>query len=108
MRGWVMFYRFQREGIAPDFVHDAAPEDVAVVEAQLLGGRRLTESSPAFWRISNDGKASIIRPYREARSNYPCGPGRTVSPERTTAELAEIVRHASDRAGLCPSLPTVG
>ena len=105
--GWSMFYPFQREGIAPYFIHDAAPEDVAVVEAQLLGGRRLTASSPDFWRVSNDGKASIIRPYGEDRSSYPLGPGRTISPEGTTAEIAEIVRHASEMAALFQSVRAV-
>lgn len=107
--GWSMFYPFNRAEIAPYFVHDAYPAQgtTEALETNLLAERNLTSTLPDFWRVSADGKATIVRAYREDRSGYPHPAGQTVSLFMTVRELAEIVRHARAMAQHFPSLQSV-
>jgi hypothetical protein len=94
--GWSMFYPFRRPEIEPYFEPDAYPNQgsTEVLETNLLVERNLTSTLPDFWRVSNDGKATIIRAYREDREGYPRPPGESVRLFFAAREIAEIVRHA--------------
>ena len=107
--GWSMFYPFTRPEIAPYFVTACYPGqgDTEVLETDLLGETLLTSTLPDFWRVSSDGKASIVRPYREDRSGYPQPPGKTVSLYMAAREVAELVRHARAMAPYFKSLEAV-
>ncbi len=94
--GWSMFYPFTRAEIAPYFVSDCYPGQgsTEALEADLLGETLLTATLPDFWRVSSDGKATIVRAYREDRSDYPQPAGKTASLFMTARDVAELVRHA--------------
>jgi hypothetical protein len=108
--GWSMFYPFSRSPIAPHYVHVRYPGQGSteeVLEANLLGETSLTSTLPDFWRVSEDGKATIVRAYREDRTSYPHPPGQTLSLFMAARELAEIVRHARAMAPIYNSLRSV-
>ena len=107
--GWSMFYPFNRAEIEPYFVTDSYPGQgtTEVLETDLLGETLLTATLPDFWRVSSDGKASIVRAYREDRSGYPQPPGKTLSMFMAAREVAEIVRHARAMAPNFKSLKSV-
>ena len=94
--GWSMFYPFRRQEIAPRIVTDSYPGQggTEVLEASLVAARTLEHTLPDFWRLSNDGKASLVRAYREDRTGYPLPLGQTLSPFLAAKEVTEIVRHA--------------
>jgi hypothetical protein len=106
--GWSMFYPFTRPEIAPYFVADCFPGQgtTEVLETDLLG-ETSTSTLPDFWRVSSDGKASIVRAYREDRSGYPQPAGQTVSLFMAAREAAEFVRHARAMAPHFKSLVAV-
>lgn len=107
--GWSMFYPFNRSEIAPYVVHDcyAGQGGTEVFETNLLGERNLTSTLPDFWRVSTDGKATIVRAYREDRSGYPLPAGTTLSLFTAAREVAEIVRHARAMASYFRKLNAV-
>lgn len=97
--GWSMFYPFTRPEIAaalhPEF-DDGTGGDV--LESNLLGDGDFDVSLPDYWRYSVDGRASIIRPYREDRQRSVKETGRAagtwLSPETVIRETTELVTHA--------------
>src|SRR4029450_1207093 len=63
--------------------------------------RSAQENAPSlldFWRVATDGRASLIRPYREHRLRSMRELGRAagpwLSPETVIRETAELVTHA--------------
>jgi hypothetical protein len=98
--GWSMFYPFTRPEIAPAF-HAEKSDGTGgdVLEANLMGMGDLDTSLPDFWRIAPDGRATIIRPYREDRlrsvTSLNRAAGTWLSPETIIRETAEIVTHAT-------------
>nr|AOO91875.1 ATPase AAA [Rhizobium leguminosarum bv. trifolii] len=97
--GWSMFYPFTRPEIAaalhPEFDDGSG---VDVLESNLIGDGDFDISLPDYWRFAVDGRAPIIRPYREDRQRSVEGKGRPagtwLSPETIVRETAELVTHA--------------
>lgn len=102
--GWSMFYPFTRPGIQPIFVTDQATGygDNDFLETALLKDSEDRVTHPDFWRISADGKATIIRNYAEDGSDinqhFQLTPGTWFSPNILARSLAEFVRHARGMA----------
>ena len=103
--GWSMFYQFSRPEIAPHIlVDDSMGEDVEVLEANLLSDTFISDTVPDFWRITVDGRTTIIRPYREDRVPVPhlqksgLEPGMWLSPRTLIREIYELVTHAKELA----------
>lgn len=103
--GWSMFHPFTREEIKPRFVTDASRgEEVEAIETNLLGETFIAETVPDFWRITADGRATIIRPYREDRVAMPhlrgsgIGPGMWLDPQTLAREVYEMATHAKEFA----------
>lgn len=103
--GWSMFHPFTREEIKPRFVTDAlGGQEVEAIETNLLGETFIAQTVPDFWRITADGRATIIRPYREDRVAMPyleengIGPGMWLSPETLAREVYEMTTHAKELA----------
>lgn len=97
--GWSMFYPFEREQIAP-FVNvdpTSGQGTEEFIEANLMRDDGPSPHSAEMWRLSTDGKATIIRPHR---LDYPitAPPGWTVgklfSPNLLIQDIGELVRHA--------------
>ena len=104
--GWSMFYPFSRPEIAP-YVHpenlDGTGDDL--LEANLTGLTQFDTTLPDFWRIAPDGRASLIRGYREdVRLEEPV---RWLSPENVLREAAEVIRHARAFSRHFPTASTV-
>lgn len=97
--GWSMFYPFTRPEIAaalhPEF-EDGSGLDV--LESNLISDGDFDISLPDYWRYSTDGRATIIRPYREDRQRTVDNKGRQagswLSPETVIRETTELVTHA--------------
>lgn len=97
--GWSMFHLFSRQDIKPFFDTDPASGqgDEDFFETAML---RATDSSPFghmgidMWRVSTDGKATIIREYWEDHDWPGVPPGRCFSPNMMVRSLAEVIRHA--------------
>jgi hypothetical protein len=105
--GWSMFYPFTRPEIAPYFITDEASgqDHHEILESNLLGDTLLDTALPDFWRVSLDGKASLLRAYREDRTAYPergLNPGQWFRPFFLAREIAELVRHAR---AMCENFP---
>lgn len=100
--GWSMFYPFSPQEIAPYFSTDpnAGIGDEDFIQAALLRDPRKGDgiSFPDMWRVSADGKATIIRNYWEDDLGFSQGmglkPGSWFSPNMLVRSLAELVRHA--------------
>ena len=83
--GWSMFYPFTRPEIEPYIqLVEMDGEEIEVVEANLFGADHTPETVPEFWRVSREGMATIIRPYREDRAGCPDA--------RTEADPRYVVR----------------
>jgi hypothetical protein len=103
--GWSMFHPFTREEIKPRFVTDTSRgEEIEALETILVGETFIAETVPDFWRITADGRATIIRPYREDRVPLPhlqkrgMHPGTWLSPQTLAREVYEVVTHAKELA----------
>ena len=103
--GWSMFYQFSRKEIAPRIVIDRSTGDeVEAIESDLRSETYLETTVPDFWRITVDGRAVIIRPYREDRSADPrlqkrgLEPGAWLSPRVLVREVYEFATHAKELA----------
>lgn len=97
--GWSMFYPFTKPEIAPSIqpeFSDGSGSDV--MEANLISGREFDITLPDFWRVGPDGRATIIRAYREDRErtqrDVGSAAGTWLSPMTVLRETAEIVAHA--------------
>lgn len=96
--GWSMFYPFSREPIAPFTNVDpaAGTGEQEFLEANLWeeGGRR---NDAELWRISTDGRATLIRPISGDFAMNPLPgwtAGKMFSPHFLLQDLGEFVRHA--------------
>lgn len=97
--GWSMFYPFTRPEIAaalhPEFEDGTG---VDVLESNLVGDGDFDITLPDYWRYAVDGRATIIRPFREDRRRSVESKGRAagtwLSPETVIRETTEIVTHA--------------
>ena len=93
--GWSMFYPLSGTEFA-SAIHPENPDGTGddVLEANLISQPAL----PEFWRIALDGKATLVRAYREDRGNNVSASnqraGTWLSPETVVRETAEIVTHA--------------
>jgi hypothetical protein len=99
--GWSMFYVFDVPQISPVWQTDAATglgENDFLECALLKDTRNGVPLHPDMWRISPDGKATLIRTYWEddISWNNQLGwqPGTWLSPNLLTKALAEFIRHA--------------
>jgi Schlafen, AlbA_2 len=97
--GWSMFYPFRGEP-APTF-YPEHPDGTGpdVLESNLMDlDSDFDLSLPDFWRVAVDGRASLVRPYREDRSRnvreLQRAAGTWLSPETVIRETAELVTHA--------------
>jgi len=104
--GWSMFYPFTRPDIAAALhtEHDDGT-GIDVLESNLIGDGNFDTSLPDYWRYAADGRATILRPYREDRPRSVQEQGRSagswLSPETVIRETAELVAHASTMAEHC-------
>ena len=103
--GWSMFYQFTRKEIKPHIlVDEKMGEGIEVIETNLLGKTYTPTTVPDFWQITLDGRATIIRPYREDRTPVPhleergIRPGMWLSPNTLIREVYELVTHAKELA----------
>lgn len=101
--GWSMFYPFTRHEIAPAFHPEAEDgSGLDVLEANLMSDGDFATSLPDFWRVSADGRASLIRPFREDRARSVASTlrpaGTWLDPETIIRETAELVIHARQMA----------
>ena len=112
--GWSMFHQFTTKEIAPRVVLDEADgEEIEAFETNLLDGARFDTTVPDFWRITIDGRATLLRPYREDR-NEPLHlkrrglqPGMWLSPHTLMREVYEFVSHAKELAKAFPNADRV-
>lgn len=96
--GWSMFYPFMREGISPQFMTDAAIDDGNTEFLQTSLFEQGQSDHVDFWRISLDGRASLIRNFHEDRfSKWPDDieeGGKWLDPRLHVRDITELVRHA--------------
>ena len=97
--GWSMFYPFSQPAITPAFHPERLDGTGAdVLEANLMGDENFDTSLPDFWRVATDGRATLVRAYREDRDRSVKDLGRAagtwLSPETVIRETAELVTHA--------------
>jgi hypothetical protein len=95
-----LFYPYGRRGIEPRFAVDPASGlgDEDFLECNLLRDPERRTSSATFWRVSTDGKATILDQYLEDQVDW-CQQlrlqvGSWFSPNLLVRQLAEFVRHA--------------
>lgn len=97
--GWSMFYVFTKQEIKPYIVPDnVGGEEVEIVETNLMNFEGI--GLPDFWRMTRNGYATLIRPYREDKNAIQRGsetlePGKWFSPNLLVQELAELTAHAA-------------
>lgn len=104
--GWSMFYPFTRPEIAAT-VHPENPDGTGddLLETNLIANWQFDTSMPDFWRVTPDGRATLVRGYREdVRLEEP---GAWLSPVTVLRETAELVRHARAFARHFPTASTV-
>jgi hypothetical protein len=112
--GWSMFHQFTRPEIAPRVVIDTLNgEEVEAIETDLREKTALDKSVADVWRITADGRATIIRPYREDQSTIPhlarqgLTSGKWLSPRTLIRELYELTTHAKELAKEFPNARSV-
>jgi hypothetical protein len=105
--GWSMFYPFTRPEIAA-VVYPEQPDGTGLdlLETNLIGNGQFDTSMPDFWRIAPDGRASLVRGYREDVRLE--NPGKWLSPMTVLRETTELVRHARALARRFPTATAVG
>jgi hypothetical protein len=105
--GWSMFHIFDVEGARPFFQTDPASGlgDVDFLECSLMRDARTQPplvKFPDMWRVSPDGRATLIRNYWEddlgTNQHFGLAPGTWFSPNILVRSLAEFVRHARSLA----------
>jgi hypothetical protein len=104
--GWSMFYPFTRPEIAA-VVYPEQPDGTGLdlLETNLIGNGQFDTSMPDFWRIAPDGRASLVRGYREDVRLR--NPGKWLSPTTVLRETTELVRHARAFARRFPTATAV-
>jgi hypothetical protein len=102
--GWSMFHPFTGSTIGPFFNTD---ESSGQGDRDFLECALLRDKDPGFlatdmWRVSVDGKATIIRCYEEDHVGFTAqtglAQGTWFSPQMMVCALAELVRHARGMA----------
>jgi len=90
--GWSMFHLFTRPEIAPCFTTDPTIEDrdFVFLQTSLLDNSRVGAAD--FWRISPDGRVSLIRDFHEDR--YENAKEKVFDPWLHIRDITEFVRHA--------------
>jgi hypothetical protein len=108
--GWSMFHQFTREEIKPKIVIDTATGDeVEAIETDL----RENNARDEIWRVTADGRATLIRPFREDTADHPSlaqrglTPGTWLSPRTLIRELYELATHAKELAKAYPNAEAV-
>lgn len=112
--GWSMFHQFTREEIKPRIVIDTATGDeIEAIETDLREHSRLASTRDEIWRITADGRATLIRPYREDTAEHPSWaqrgltPGTWLSPRTLIRELYELATHAKELSKSFPNAEAV-
>lgn len=103
--GWSMFHVFDRPGIRPVWTVDAASGEGEhdFLQCAMLRDPELDWSGCDLWRVTNSGKATLVREYWEddlgwCRSRK-IEPGSLFDPNLMFRSVAEFVRHARGLAG---------
>ncbi len=102
--GWSMFHPFSGLEIAPFFNTDEASGegDRDFLETALLRNTTSSYFATDMWRVSVDGKATIIRCYTEDDVGFTAqtqlAQGTWFSRQMMVCALAELVRHARGMA----------
>jgi hypothetical protein len=101
--GWSMFYIFTRSEIAPQRLIDRGTgEEVEAIETRLINETNLEATLPDFWRITADGRVTLMRAYREDRSTNPplaargLKPGNWLAPRELVRDVFELASHARE------------
>ena len=109
--GWSMFYQFTRPEIASHAVVDTGTGDeVEAIETDLREKGQTQGRHADMWRITADGRATLIRPYREDEAEDPrftergLMPGNWLSPRTLIRELYELATHAKELAKAYPDV----
>lgn len=97
--GWSMFYPFSRPPIAAFLNVDieSGQGDHEFLECSLLRDEGDISADADLWRLSTDGKATLIRPHRiDFLGQSPNGwaPCKWFSPNDLARNLGELIRHA--------------
>ncbi len=93
--GWSMFYPFTREEIRPRLIveHEGGA-DLDAYQTNLMESIR-PASMPDFWRVRQDGLATIVRAYREDRGDVTGAPrlkpGTWFQPWNLERDLVEFL-----------------
>jgi hypothetical protein len=97
--GWSMFYPFTREVIMPRPTTDTVVDggDTEFLQTSLMEGG-VTTGHADFWRLSPDGRASLLRNFHEDRfegtpHDLPTD-AKWFDPWLHVRDITEIVRHA--------------
>lgn len=96
--GWSMFHPFTRPEIMPHFMADPAVDggDTEFLQANLL--EKGETSHMDFWRVSPDGRASLIRNYHEdrfgRRPDDIADDAKWFDPWLHVRDITEVVRHS--------------
>lgn len=96
--GWSMFYPFTRPEISPNFMTDPAVDggDTEFLQASLLQNGETNHLD--FWRVSQDGRASLVRTFHEdrfeKRPRDVADGAKWFDPWLHVRDITEIVRHA--------------
>ncbi len=93
--GWSLFFPFDRKPIDPYFITDSSTGDAdQFLEANLVRDYKGGPNAD-FWRVSDDGRATTIRPLRSDFHEFRDWQERKYfSPNNAARELGELVRHA--------------
>jgi hypothetical protein len=112
--GWSMFHQFTRDEIKPRIVIDTvAGEEIEAIETNLREDNRLASTRDEIWRITADGRATLIRPYREDTAAHlslaerGLTPGMWLSPRTLIRELYELATHAKELSKSFPNAEAV-
>lgn len=98
--GWSMFFPFTREAIRPYVTSVVLPDGEAdLYEANLMNDPDCGAKHPDFWRVTTDGRATLVRPYHEDRPGLDkrlggWKQGSNFSPRTNIRHVAEFLRHA--------------
>lgn len=108
--GWSMFHPFTRPEIQPYFTADTSVDggDTEFVQTNLIGNGDTNHLD--FWRISLDGRASLIRNYHEDRFERPeeiAEGGKWFDPWLHVRDITELVRHARAYAEEFPDVEEI-
>jgi len=102
--GWSMFYVFSKPELAPAFTTEPAIDrgEEDFLECSLLNDTSVRDFGADSWRMSVDGKATLLREYWEDNADAALTtglkPGSWFSPNMMARSLAEFVRHARGTA----------